>query len=74
MPYKFIFGHLLDGSIVAVSFGIIGASVAGIELDKATTTIAASGGFLIALGRTALYFANVYKIVMETERRDREEP
>lgn len=71
MPHKLIIastgGNILDGSVFAASFGLIGASIAGIEIDTAVAGLAAAGGFMIALGRTAVYLANAYKTYREAQ-------
>jgi len=71
MPHRLIIastsGHILDGSVFAASFGLIGASIAGVEVDTAVAGLAAAGGFMIALGRTAVYLANAYKTFREAQ-------
>lgn len=71
MPHRLLIastsGHIIDGSVFAASFGLIGASIAGVEVDAAVAGLAAAGGFMIALGRTAVYLANAYKTFREAQ-------
>lgn len=72
MPHRIILtsaaGSVIDGGVFAASFGLIGATIAGIEVDAVTAFIAASSGLMIAAGRTALYLADAYKTVQNAQK------
>lgn len=72
MPHRIVLAstasHIIDGGVFAASFGLIGATIAGIELDTVTAFMAASSGLMIAIGRTALYLADAYKTVQNAQK------
>lgn len=72
MPHRIVLatttGHIIDGGVFAASFGLIGATIAGVEIDTVTAFMAASSGLMIAIGRTALYLADAYKTVRNAQR------
>lgn len=77
MPHRIVIastaGHILDGGVFAASFGLIGASVAGIDLDSTITVLASLSGLMIAAGRTAVYLATAYKTMREADMLKNEE-